>query len=257
MGGPPSGQPGAAPGVQVVLDEREMRTIFSNAYRIHTTAEEVVVDFGFNMANPNPQGGQQQQLLFKVTDRVIMSYPNVKRLAAVAPAARPPLRAAVRRDPDAARARSPARSVDARPRRAGLVTIDRKSRGRRRVAERVRLRSDGLASVRDLARSFVAFGGITPPRSTRGYRVVRRPQVRRAVAPRRRGRLPSCCTSIAAAIEPRNAAACSDPPAASVRLAAASSASPQPRGSTRAVRQGGEVFAAQPLAGVRGRCGRT
>jgi hypothetical protein len=72
---------GGQPGVQVVLDEREMRTIFSNAYRIHTTAEEVVVDFGFNMANPNPQGGQQQ-LLFKVNDRVIMSYSNVKRLAA-------------------------------------------------------------------------------------------------------------------------------------------------------------------------------
>ncbi len=66
-------------GVQVVLDEREMRTVFSNAYRIHTTAEEVVLDFGFNMANPNPQG-TQQQLLFKVSDRVIMSYANVKRL---------------------------------------------------------------------------------------------------------------------------------------------------------------------------------
>jgi hypothetical protein len=75
------GQAGQQGGVQVVLDEREMRTIFSNAYRIHTTAEEVVVDFGFNMANPNPQGGQQQ-LLFKVNDRVIMSYSNVKRLAA-------------------------------------------------------------------------------------------------------------------------------------------------------------------------------
>ncbi len=72
---------GGQQGVQVVLDEREMRTVFSNAYRIHTTAEEVVVDFGFNMANPNPQGGQQQ-LLFKVNDRVIMSYSNVKRLAA-------------------------------------------------------------------------------------------------------------------------------------------------------------------------------
>ena len=76
--GPEGGQ---QQGVQVVLDEREMRTVFSNAYRIHTTAEEVVVDFGFNMANPNPQGGQQQ-LLFKVSDRVIMSYSNTKRLAA-------------------------------------------------------------------------------------------------------------------------------------------------------------------------------
>ena len=68
------------PGVQLVLDERELRTSFSNAYRIHTTAEEVVLDFGFNMANPNPQGGGQQ-LLFKVTERVIMSYPNIKRLS--------------------------------------------------------------------------------------------------------------------------------------------------------------------------------
>lgn len=65
--------------LQLVLDEREMRTGFANAYRIHHTAEEVVLDFGFNMANPNPQGGQQQ-LLFKVNERVIMSYPSVKRL---------------------------------------------------------------------------------------------------------------------------------------------------------------------------------
>ena len=66
--------------VQVLLDERDLKTMFSNAYRIHTTAEEVVIDLGFNMPNPNPQGGQQQ-LLFKVTDRVVMSYANAKRLA--------------------------------------------------------------------------------------------------------------------------------------------------------------------------------
>ena len=76
-------QTGGAPGqqgVQLLLDERDMRTGFANAYRIHHTAEEVVLDFGFNMANPNPQGAGQQQLLFKVTERVIMSYPSVKRL---------------------------------------------------------------------------------------------------------------------------------------------------------------------------------
>lgn len=70
--------------VQVMLDERDLRTTYSNAYRIHTSAEEVVVDLGFNMPNPNPnpaQGGQAQ-LLFKVTDRVIMSYSNAKRLTA-------------------------------------------------------------------------------------------------------------------------------------------------------------------------------
>src|SRR5437764_10746999 len=65
--------------VQLMLDERDLRTTFSNAYRIHTTAEEVILDFGFNMLNPNPQGGQQQ-MLFKVTDRVIMTYSTVKRL---------------------------------------------------------------------------------------------------------------------------------------------------------------------------------
>lgn len=71
-------QPGQS--VQVLLDERELRTMYSNAYRIHTAPEEVVIDLGFNMANPNAQGGPQQ-LLFKVTDRVVMSYVNAKRLA--------------------------------------------------------------------------------------------------------------------------------------------------------------------------------
>ncbi len=69
------------PGVQVLLDERELKTIYTNAYRIHTAAEEVVVDLGFNMPNPNSQGQAQAQLLFKVTDRVVMSYANAKRLA--------------------------------------------------------------------------------------------------------------------------------------------------------------------------------
>lgn len=72
------------PGVQVLLDERELRTLYANAYRIHTAAEEVVLDLGFNMPNPNTQPGQQpqqQQLLFKVTERVVMSYANAKRLA--------------------------------------------------------------------------------------------------------------------------------------------------------------------------------
>jgi hypothetical protein len=67
--------------VQVVLDERDLKVIFSNAYRIHTTAEEVVIDLGFNMPDPNPQPGGAPRLLFKVTDRVVMSYASTKRLA--------------------------------------------------------------------------------------------------------------------------------------------------------------------------------
>ena len=75
-----SSQPEGQQQVQVLLDERELKTIYSNAYRIHTSAEEVVLDLGFNMPNPNPQQGGQAQLLFKVTDRVIMSYPSAKKL---------------------------------------------------------------------------------------------------------------------------------------------------------------------------------
>ena len=66
--------------VQLVVDEREMRNTFANGYRIYTTGEEVVVDFGFNMLNPNPQSGQAQ-MLFKAGERVIMSYPTIKRLS--------------------------------------------------------------------------------------------------------------------------------------------------------------------------------
>ena len=65
--------------VQVLVDERDMKTLYANAYRIHTAEQEAVVDFGFNMPNPNAQPGQQQVLL-KVTDRVVISYVTAKRL---------------------------------------------------------------------------------------------------------------------------------------------------------------------------------
>ena len=67
------------PSVQLIVDEKDLKSVFANAYRIYTTAEEVVIDLGFNMPDPNPQGGQAR-LLFKVTDRVIMSYASTKRL---------------------------------------------------------------------------------------------------------------------------------------------------------------------------------
>ena len=67
--------------VQVLVDERDMKTIYANAYRIHTAEQEAVVDFGFNMPNPNAQPGQPQQVLLKVTDRVVISYVTAKRLA--------------------------------------------------------------------------------------------------------------------------------------------------------------------------------
>ena len=88
--------------IQVALDEREMRTAFANAYRIYQTAEEVIVDFGFNMMHPNAQNDKPQMLL-KINDRQIMSWPTVKRLSQSLRAADPALRAAIRRNPGTSR----------------------------------------------------------------------------------------------------------------------------------------------------------
>jgi hypothetical protein len=66
--------------VQLVVDDRELKVTYSNGYFINQTAEEVVLDFGFNLPRP-AQPGQQPQVLFKLNDRVILSYPNAKRLA--------------------------------------------------------------------------------------------------------------------------------------------------------------------------------
>jgi hypothetical protein len=71
-------------GMHVMIDERDLKTHYANAYRIHATADEVIIDLGFNMPDPNPRQGQQAQpgLLLKITDRAILNYVNAKRLAA-------------------------------------------------------------------------------------------------------------------------------------------------------------------------------
>lgn len=69
-------------GVGVMLDERDLRSIYVNSYRIHAAQEEVVLDLIFSMPNPNPAAAQgNAQMLWKVTDRAIMSYASAKRLA--------------------------------------------------------------------------------------------------------------------------------------------------------------------------------
>lgn len=70
-------------GIQLIVDEREAKTTYANAFRFHQTAEEIILDVGFNMPNPNPgqlPPGTAMQLLWKVTDRVIMNYPAAKRM---------------------------------------------------------------------------------------------------------------------------------------------------------------------------------
>ncbi len=73
--------------VRLRIDEREMRTSYTNAYRTNTTSEEVVIDFGMNLMTPAQQGGQEGQgqsqgeILFKANDRIVMNYYTAKRLA--------------------------------------------------------------------------------------------------------------------------------------------------------------------------------
>ncbi|MEM8873374.1 MAG: DUF3467 domain-containing protein [Planctomycetota bacterium] len=72
---------GAQAGVQVLFNESSINTTFANGYFISQSAEEVLIHLGFNMPNPNAQQQGQAQMLFKVTDRVVLSYTNAKRLA--------------------------------------------------------------------------------------------------------------------------------------------------------------------------------
>jgi hypothetical protein len=70
----------AEPQIEALVDEREMRTIYTNFFRMFTASEELILEFCFNMPNPNPAAAGKQQVLIKVADRVIMSYPTAKLL---------------------------------------------------------------------------------------------------------------------------------------------------------------------------------
>ena len=64
--------------IQLRIDEREMRSSYANAFRTNGTAEEVILDFGFNTV---AEQEKQPVITFKVNDRVIMNYYSAKRLA--------------------------------------------------------------------------------------------------------------------------------------------------------------------------------
>lgn len=65
--------------VRLRIDEREMSTSYANAFRTNGTAEEVMVDFGLNLAAPGQQ--EKPEIVFKINDRVILNYYSAKRLA--------------------------------------------------------------------------------------------------------------------------------------------------------------------------------
>ena len=67
--------------VRLRLDERTMTTSYANAFRTNGTAEEVMLDFGLNVMNPNAQQQEQPEIVFKVNDRIVLNYFSAKRLA--------------------------------------------------------------------------------------------------------------------------------------------------------------------------------
>ena len=67
--------------VRLRIDERTMTTNYANAFRTNGTAEEVMLDFGVNLAAPAQKQGDQPEIVFQITNRVIMNYYSAKRLA--------------------------------------------------------------------------------------------------------------------------------------------------------------------------------
>jgi len=67
--------------VRVQVDERDLRTCYANMFRTNGTADEVMLDFGLSLAPAGRQDAERPEILFKVTQRVILNYHSAKRLA--------------------------------------------------------------------------------------------------------------------------------------------------------------------------------
>lgn len=67
--------------VQVRVDERNMETSYANAFRTNATPEEVMIDFGVNLPAPQTPQDAPRQVVFQLSNRIIMNYHSAKRLA--------------------------------------------------------------------------------------------------------------------------------------------------------------------------------
>lgn len=75
--------------VRLRIDDRDMTTIYANAFRTNTTAEEIILDFGMNVVVPSQRAPGSEahaaepagDILFKLNNRVVMNYYTAKRLA--------------------------------------------------------------------------------------------------------------------------------------------------------------------------------
>jgi hypothetical protein len=67
--------------IRLRVDDRNMTTGYANAFRTNGTAEEVLLDFGLNLVVPSAQPQGQPEILFQVSNRIVMNYYSAKRLA--------------------------------------------------------------------------------------------------------------------------------------------------------------------------------
>ncbi|MHC4982575.1 MAG: DUF3467 domain-containing protein [Planctomycetota bacterium] len=67
--------------VRLRVDERNMRTSYANGFRTNSMTDEVLIDFGLNLVMPVPEQQGQGEVVFHVSDRIILNYYSAKRLA--------------------------------------------------------------------------------------------------------------------------------------------------------------------------------
>ncbi len=67
--------------MRVGIDERNMHAAYANAFRTNATAEEMMIDFGLNVVNAAAGQANQPDVIFQVSERVIMNFYSAKRLA--------------------------------------------------------------------------------------------------------------------------------------------------------------------------------
>jgi hypothetical protein len=58
-----------------------MEESYANAFRTNGTPDEVMLDFGVNLVNPQRAGEGQPDVIFRLHQRIIMNYYTAKRLA--------------------------------------------------------------------------------------------------------------------------------------------------------------------------------
>jgi len=67
--------------VRIQMDQSKMTVGYANMVATNATAEEVVLDFGLNLMQPGQTQQGPVQMVFQVSERVVLNYYSAKRLA--------------------------------------------------------------------------------------------------------------------------------------------------------------------------------